>query len=96
VVHVDDLLIASKNPQSSIDALTGDPVNFKLNGTGPVKFHLGSDYYRNEDGTLCIAPLKYIKPMVGAYKLMFGVAPKQNIQSPLRKVIILSWMNPCS
>jgi hypothetical protein len=85
VVYVDDLLIASKNPQAIIDALTGDPVNFKLKGTGPVKFHLGCDYYRDEGGTLCVAPLKYIKRMLDAYKLMFGVAPKQNIQSPLEK-----------
>jgi hypothetical protein len=65
--------------------LTGDPVNFKLKGTGPVKFHLGCDYYRDEDGTLCVAPLKYIKWMVEAYKSMLGVAPKQNIRSPLEK-----------
>jgi hypothetical protein len=47
-VYVDNLLIASKNPQAIIDALMGDPVNFKLKGTGPVKFHLGCDYYRDK------------------------------------------------
>ena len=40
-VYVDDLLIASRNPQAIIDSLTNDPVNFKLKGTGPVEFHLG-------------------------------------------------------
>jgi hypothetical protein len=84
-VYVDDILIASKNPQAITDALTSNPINFKLKGTGPVEFHLGCNYFRDEDGTLCVAPLKYIDRMVDAYKSMFGVAPKQNVQSPLEK-----------
>jgi hypothetical protein len=82
-VYVDDILIASKNPQGIVDALTSQPINFKLKGTGPVKFHLGCDYFRDEDGILCMAPLKYIDRMADTYRELFGVAPKQNIQSPL-------------
>jgi hypothetical protein len=76
--------------------LPGDPVNFKLKGT--VKFHLvGCNYNHDEDGTLCVAPLKYIERMVDAYKSMFRVAPKQNIQSTLEKGDHNpSWMNPRS
>ena len=33
-VYVDDLMIASKNPQAIIDALTAKPHSFKLKGTG--------------------------------------------------------------
>ena len=84
-VYVDDLLIASKNPQAIIDALTSEPVNFKLKGTGPLKFHLGCDYFRDDDGTLCVAPIKYIERMVSSYKSLFGEAPKQTVQSPLEK-----------
>ena len=49
---------------------------FKLKGTGPIKFHLGMDFYRDEEGTMCIAPVKYIEKIVANYKLMFGEAPK--------------------
>jgi hypothetical protein len=84
-VYVDDLLIASKNPQAIIDSLTSKPVNFKLKGTGPVIYHLGCDYFRDEDGILCVAPLKYIDRMADTYRELFGVAPKQNIQSPMEK-----------
>ena len=84
-VYVDDLMIASKNPQAIIDSLTNDPVNFKLKGTGPVKFHLGCDYFRDEDGVLCVGPLQYIERMVDTYKTLFGVKPKQNVQSPLER-----------
>ena len=84
-VYVDDLMIASRKPQAIIDSLTSEPVGFKLKGTGPVTFHLGCDYYRDEDGTLCVGPQKYIDRMVDSYKQLFGEAPKHNVQSPLEK-----------
>ena len=49
--YVDDLLIASKNPQGIIDALMAAPNNYKLKGTGPVNYHLGCDFFRDEDNT---------------------------------------------
>ena len=44
--YVDDLAIASRNPQAIIDALEGAPHNFKLKGTGTMEFHLGCDFFR--------------------------------------------------
>ena len=79
--YVDDLLIASRNPQAIIDQLQSKPHSFKLKGTGPVNFHLGCDYYRDEDGTLCVGPKKYIERMETAYKNHFGVAPSQDRKS---------------
>jgi hypothetical protein len=43
-VYVDDLLIASKNPEAIIESLESKPVNLKLKGTGPPEIHLGCDY----------------------------------------------------
>jgi hypothetical protein len=83
-VYVDDLAIASKDPQSIIDVFTSK-YGFKLKGVGPLKFHLGCDFYRDEDGVLCMAPKKYIDRMVKAYERMFGEKPKQNVLSPLEK-----------
>jgi hypothetical protein len=65
--YLDNLLIASKNPKSIIDALESDPVNFKLKGSGPLSFHLGCDYFHEDDGTMCYGPKKYITRMVDAY-----------------------------
>ena len=84
-VYVDDLMIASKNPQKIIDELEANPHSFKLKGTGPADFHLGCDYFRDADGTLCVGPKKYITRMESAFKNHFGKAPPQNIQSPLEK-----------
>jgi hypothetical protein len=83
--YVDDLMIASKNPQAIIDALEGGAHKFKLKGTGPMKFHLGCDFFRDEDGTLCFGPRKYIERMTSQYEALFGSKPKTNVTSPLEK-----------
>jgi hypothetical protein len=82
-VYVDDLIIASRKPQALIDAFMNDH-KFKLKGTGPISFHLGCDFFRDEDGTLCFAPKKYIEKMLENYRRIFGTNPKQ-AASPLIK-----------
>jgi hypothetical protein len=83
--YVDDLAIASKDPQAIIDALEGAPNNFKLKGTGPMQFHLGCDFFRDQDGTLCVGPRKYIDRMVQQYEALFGCKPCHKVSSPLKK-----------
>jgi hypothetical protein len=83
--YVDDLMIASKKPNLIIDALEAPPNKFTLKGTGPVKFHLGCDYIRDEDGTLCVGPKTYIERLVLQYKSMFGESPSTRVTSPLEK-----------
>jgi len=62
-VHVDDLMIASKDPDSIIKILM-EKYHFKLKGTGPTKFHLGCDFFRDEEGVLCYAPKKHIEKIL--------------------------------
>lgn len=83
-VYVDDLAIASIDPKSIVDYLISVQ-KFKLKATGPIKYHLGCDYARDEDGTSCYLPTKYIEKMIEAYTSMFGCKPKQNVSSPLEK-----------
>jgi hypothetical protein len=84
-VYVDDLAIASKDPAGIIRALTDDH-KFKLKGTGPIEFHLGCDFFRDEEGVLCFAPRKYTDKLVASYERMFGSKPKTNkVTSPLVK-----------
>ena len=84
-VYVDDLMIVSRNPKAITDALMAAPNNFKLKGTGEVSFHLGCDFFRDADGTLCTGPRKYIERMESTYKSLFGASPSQKHQSPLEK-----------
>jgi hypothetical protein len=75
-VYVDDLAFAMEFPQDFIDVLV-DNHKFKLKGTGPIAFHLGCDFFCEEDSALCMAPRKYIDKMMVNYERMFGEKPKQ-------------------
>ena len=83
-VYVDDLAIAMKNPKEFVDILENKH-KFKTKGTGPISFHLGMDFTRDEDNTLCLSPTKYIEKVMKNYERMFGEPPKQNVTSPLEK-----------
>jgi len=73
--HVDDLMIASKDPDSIVKLLT-ETHQFKLKGTGPTKFHLGCDFFRDEEGVLCYAPKKHIEKILENHRRIFGTCPK--------------------
>jgi len=82
-VYVDDLIIVSRNPSVITDAFINEH-NFKLKGTGEISFHLGCDFIREKDGTLCYAPRKYIEKMIDDYERIYGCKPKV-ASSPLVK-----------
>ena len=73
-----------KNVQEFVDVLI-NKYKFKLKGTGPLEFHLGCDFYRDEHGVLCMSPRKYIDRMTDAYVRMFGQKPRTSYGSPLEK-----------
>ena len=83
-VYVDDLAMALVNPQEFANTLQ-DKYKFKLKGTGPISFHLGMDFFRDDDGTLCIASCKYVEKMIANYERIFGEPPKQTYTAPLEK-----------
>jgi hypothetical protein len=83
-VYVDDLAMAMDDPETFLNILI-NKYGFKLKGSGEINFHLGCDFFRDEDGTLCMKPEKYISKMVQGYEQMFGCTPKRNVYSPLEK-----------
>ena len=83
-VYVDDLAIASKDPQAIVDALTKKH-KLKLKGTGPMSYHLGCDYFRDKKGVLCGSPRTYVEKLIGAYERMFGAKPRMTYASPIEK-----------
>jgi len=80
-VYVDNLLIVSKDPSSIIKTLCEEH-QFKLEGTGAISFHLGCDWFREDDGNLCYAPQKYIEKVMDNYLRLFGQRPR-NAHSPI-------------
>ena len=83
-VYVDDLAIAAKDPKQIVDALM-EKHKFKLKGTGPIAFHLGMDFFRDEHGVLCMVPRQYIEKMCSNFEQMFGHPPRQVVTSPIEK-----------
>jgi hypothetical protein len=54
--------------------------------TGLIKFHLGCNFFCDEEGFSCFAPCKYINKLITSYERMFGSKLKTNkITSPLVK-----------
>jgi len=72
---VDNLMIASKDPDLIIKILM-EKHQFKLKGTGPTKFHLGCDFFCDEEGVLCYAPKKHTEKILENYCRIFGAWPK--------------------
>ena len=83
-VYVDDLAFAMKNPSKFVETLKAK-YGFKIKAAGPLEFHLGADFYRDEEGTLCMAPQKYIGRPIQSYEQMFGMKPSLKAYSPLEK-----------
>ena len=65
--YVDDLAIVSKDPRTIVDTLS-ERYQLKLKGSGPIKYHLGSDFHRDENGIICMSPSKYIIRMIDNYE----------------------------
>jgi Reverse transcriptase (RNA-dependent DNA polymerase) len=74
-VYVDDLAIAM-NPKEFTNILETKHT-LKLKGTRPITFHLGMDFTRDDDNTLCIVPTKYIEKLIKNYEKLFGMKPSQ-------------------
>jgi hypothetical protein len=80
-VYVDDLAIAALDPGEIIKHLK-ECFNLSFKGVGPMKFHLGCNFERDDDGTLSFGPKTYISKMLDNYERMFGSKPRE-YSSPL-------------
>jgi hypothetical protein len=70
--YVDDLCLGMLDPKSFTDTLQ-KKYNFKLKGTGPIDFHLGQSFSRNDDGEMEISAKCYVDKMIDTYvQLLWG------------------------
>ena len=80
-VYVDDLAICMKDSQAFCDTLK-QKYKLKLKEVGPLSYHLGCGYTRDEDGTLVADPRGYVDKILESYEKMFGDKPKKT-RTPL-------------
>ena len=81
--YVDDLTIGSRDPDAILDYLQ-DQAKFKLKGSHKIKYLLGCDYWRDENGVLCSSPKQYIDKMMDTYERLFNEKPR-SYRSPLEE-----------
>ena len=80
-VYVDDLMAIMMDPDEFFKTLV-TKYKYKLKGTGPPKYHLGGDFFRDSDGTLGWGAQTYIKKLLVNYEIMFGKLPNE-VLAPL-------------
>ena len=68
-IYVNSVFIASQVPEDITSALKTTHI-FELKGSGPTEVHLGCDLFRDEEGNLCHAPIKYIVKVISTYKCL--------------------------
>ena len=76
VVYVDDIIVAMKNAQEFFDELQGPNVGFKMKGISKPSYHLGAEFYHDDDSTLCYSSQTYAKCLCASFELLFGEQPK--------------------
>jgi hypothetical protein len=81
--YVDDLCLGMWDPKSFTDTLQ-KKYNFKLKGTGPIDFHLGQSFSRNDDGEMEISAKRYVDKMLDSYVQLNGEKPRK-ASSPLEQ-----------
>ena len=68
----DDLCIVVMDPEAFIEALANNKIHpYKLKGSGPLNFHLGCAFKRDDDGTLYQDASQYAECMKDNYKTLF-------------------------
>ena len=76
VIYVDNSIVAMKDAQGLFDALQGANVGFIMKGVGKPTYHLGTDFFRDNNGTLSLGPQTYSKQLCSSFESLYGEQPK--------------------
>ena len=70
-MYVDNLLITSKDQESIVKCLLDD-YELKLKGTGPIKYHLGCDFFRDSENALSFTSKKYVEKIISIFRKLLA------------------------
>ena len=59
LVYVDNLHFVMRDSKAIITLLK-EKYKYKLKGTCSISYHLGCDFFRDDEDVLCMTPKKYI------------------------------------
>ena len=91
-MYVDDLCIAAQNPKEIINILKSK-YHLKVKGDGPLTYHLGADYFQDQDGTMVSQPKKYIEKLKETYVRLLIQNHLKVLSTPFRKMIVPNWIH---
>ena len=60
----------------------GPQVRFTMKGVGQPTYHLGADFFRDDDGTLCMGAQTYSKHLCANFESLYR-EPPETVFSPL-------------
>ena len=84
VVYVDDLIAIMKDPKAFFDELQESPHDYTLKGLTEPRYHLGTNYFHDKDGTLCFGAQTYVKRLLTKFESLYRELPHKE-KSPLDK-----------
>ena len=76
VVYVNVIIITMKDAKGFFDKLQGPNVGFTMKGVGKPNYHLGADFFCDDDGTLCLGAQTYAKRLCASFESLFSSQPK--------------------
>ena len=76
IVYVDDIIVAMKDAKHFFDELQGLNVGFTMKGVGKPNYHLGANFFYDDDSTLCFGSQTYAKQLCSTFETLFGEQPK--------------------
>ena len=88
VIYVDDIIIAMKELKKFFNDLQGPNVGFTMKGLGKPTYHLGADFFHDDDGTLCFGAQTYSKRLCANYGSLYGEQPKSVFCHSIMKTIM--------
>ena len=84
VVYVDDLIAVMKDPKVFFNELQQSPHHYTLKGLTEPRYHLGADYFRDKDGTLCFGAQTYVKRLLTNFESLYGELPRKEKSPPTK------------
>ena len=69
----------------SIITLLEEIWKYKLKGIGNISYHLGCDFFRDDEDIICMPPKRYIEKMIDGYTTIFEKRPLSKYKSPLEE-----------
>ena len=75
-MYVDDLIMVMKDAKGLFDKLMSLKIGSTMKGVGKPTYHLGADFFCDNDGALSLGSKTYSKCLCSSFLSLYGEEPK--------------------